>query len=84
MNNLNLSDGKLNALLNMAGKKMGQDPQALKQRIQDGKLDEVISGLEPSAKEKISGLLGDPKKLEALMQDEKVKSLLSGFMGTKK
>jgi len=81
LNNLNLSEAKLNALLSMAGKKLGQDPQTLKQQLQSGKLDDIMNGMDTSAKEKMAGLMNDPKRLEALMQDDKVKKLLSGLMG---
>jgi len=81
LNNLNLSEAKLAALLNMAGKKLGQDPQALKERLQSGDISQVMQGMDPASKEKLGGLIGDPKKLEALMRDEKVKGLLAGLMG---
>lgn len=84
LNNSNLSDTKVNALLQMAGKKLGQDPQALRQQLESGQLDNIMGSLSPQARAQMNGILGDQKKMEELMSNENVKNLLAGLMGGKK
>ena len=84
LSNMNLSEDKLNLLLNMAGKKLGQDPAALKSKLESGNLDGITDKMSPQAKQQISSLLQNPKGLEALLADEKVKSMIAGLMGGKK
>ena len=81
MNNLNISQDKINLLLGMAGKKLGQDPAALKAKLESGDLDSIISKMSPQAKSQMSGLLQDPKGIESLLADEKIKNMLSGLLG---
>lgn len=84
LNGPNLSDAKVNALLQMAGKKLGRDPDALRQQLEAGQLDSVLGKLSPEVRNQANSLLSDPKKLEELMANDNVKNLLSGLMGGKK
>lgn len=84
LNNLNLSNDSLNALLGMAGKKLGQDPAALKQQLESGNLNGLLSSLDPNAQAQINQALQNPKQIEALLGDQKVKNMLSNLMGGKK
>lgn len=81
MNNLNLSDSQLSALLNMAGKKLGQDPAQLKSQLENGKLDNLLGGLDASTAQKVNGVLSNPKAVEALLGNEQVRSLLQSLGG---
>lgn len=80
---MNLSPDKMDTLLNMAGKKLGKDPQNLKRELENGNLKQAISGLDPSTQSKISEIVNNPKALEAVLQSDKFKSMLSGLMGKK-
>jgi hypothetical protein len=84
LNNPNLSDVKKNALLAMAGKKLGQDPEALKQQIEAGQMESILSKMDPKAKAQMMSFLGDQKKMEALLSDDKVKTLLASLSGGQK
>ena len=79
MNNLNLSDDKVNALLNMAGQKLGKNPSDLKDQLQSGNIDSLMSGLDPKAASQIQNLLSNPAALEALMKNEQLRKLLGGL-----
>ena len=83
MNNMNFSPDKMDTLLNIAGKKLGKDPEALKQQLESGDLSHVINGLDKNAQNKIGKLLNNPKELEAVLQSDKVKNMLSGLIGKK-
>lgn len=84
MNNLNLSPDKMDALLKMAGQKLGKNPDDIKNQLENGGLDQVISGLDPSVQKKIGALANDPKAVEALMKNNNIQNLISGLMGGKK
>ena len=77
--NMNFSPDKMNLLLNMAGKKLGKDPQALKQQLESGNLGDAISGLDANTQNKIGAILQDPKALETMLQSDQVKNIISGF-----
>jgi len=79
MNNLNLSDDKVNALLNMASQKLGKSPDDLKSQLQSGNLDSLMGGIDPKAASQIQNLLSNPAALEALMKNEQLRKLLGGL-----
>lgn len=82
MNNLNLSQDKVNALLGMAAKKLGKSPDELKKQLQSGDLNSLAQNMDANASGQINKVLNDPKALEALLQNEKIKALL-GSLGRK-
>lgn len=84
MNKLNIPDDKLQNLLNIAGKKLGQDPAALKSQLESGNLDAIMSKMDPKAKEQMDSMIKDPKQLESLLANDKIKNLVSAFMGGNK
>lgn len=84
MNNLNIPDDKLNTMLQMAGQRLGRDPEELRSELQSGKMDNILGGLDPKAAGQIQGLLQNPKALEAMLQNDKVKNLLNSLMGGQK
>jgi hypothetical protein len=75
---------KKNALLAMAGKKLGQDPASLKQQIEAGQMKGILNKMDPKAKAQMMSFLGDPKKFEAFLSDDKVKTLLASLSGGQK
>ena len=76
---MNISNDKLNSLLNIAGKKLGQDPAALKAQLEAGNLEGLMQKMDPKAKEQINSVMNDPGQLEALMANEKIKNLIEKF-----
>lgn len=76
---MNISDEKLNSLLNMAGKKFGQDPAALRAQLESGNLEGLMQKMDPKTKEQLGAVMSDPKQLEALMANEKIKNLIEKF-----
>ena len=76
MNNINLSDMKKNALLQMAGKKLGTDPETLKKSLETGSVDQLIGSLDPKTAQQVNALISTPGALESLLASEQVKKLL--------
>lgn len=81
MSNFNLSQAKQNALLRMAGKQLGADPNQLKDQLESGNLQDVVQSLNPEAQQKINGLLQNPDALNALLSSDQVQGLLKNLSG---
>jgi len=79
MQNFNLQDAKKNALLQIAGKKLGTDPQALRQKLESGQMEDVVSNLDPDARQKITSLLQDKDAMSKLLGSEQVQNLLKNL-----
>jgi hypothetical protein len=72
----NLSDDQLTQLLGMASKQLGQSPNALQAQLQQGNLEQLLSTLDPQSAQNISGLLRDPKALEAMMNNPQIQAII--------
>jgi len=83
LNNLNVSDEKLNALMQMAANKLGQDPETLKQQLQSGNLDDITKNMDPKAASQLGNIINNPKAIEALLGSDKIRSIL-GRAGSQK
>ena len=81
MNGFNLSEGNMQTLLEIAGKKLGQSPEALRQQLESGNIDGLLKQADPQMRARMNGVLQDPKGLEALLADQGVRTLLKGFLG---
>ena len=80
-NNLNLSQDQMDSLMQMAGKKMGTDPQKLKEQMQSGQMGGILKNLNPNQQAQIQNLMNNPAAIEQLMNSPKVQMLLKGLMG---
>lgn len=81
---MNIPDDKLNSLLQIAGSKLGKDPQQLRADLEAGKLDGVLGSLDAKSAGQVNNLLQNPKALEALLGNDKIKNLLNGLMNGQK
>jgi hypothetical protein len=81
MQNLNLSQQQLDNLLKIAGKKLGQDPEALRAQLESGGLDQLIGGLKPETQSKIAELANNPKALELLLGGGRLGEIIANFTG---
>jgi response regulator of citrate/malate metabolism len=79
MQNLNLSQQQLDNLLKIAGKKLGQDPEDLRARLENGELDQIIGGLKPETQSKIAELANNPKAVEALLGGGRLGEIIANF-----
>lgn len=81
MSQFQLSQSQMDRLLAMAGKKMGADPDKLKQQMQNGQANALLDGLPKDKQAQINALMQDPQAVEQFMQNPKVQQLLRGLMG---
>ncbi len=70
---------QLNALLNIASKKLGVAPETLAASAANGGYDGLLKSLSPEKRRALEGMLGDPAQLQALLQSEQVRRLLAQF-----
>ena len=84
MNNHGLSQQQMDNLLNLAGKKLGKDPEALRGQLERGEFDQMIGGLDPAAQSKIAALANDPKALETMLGGGRLGAILANFANKNK
>lgn len=74
----NIPPAQLDAMLKMAGKKLGRDPQALKGQLESGKLDQL--GINTQQQQQIGQLLKDPQALSQFLEQPQIKQMLNQLM----
>ncbi|MEG1774059.1 MAG: hypothetical protein RR320_04320 [Oscillospiraceae bacterium] len=81
MNNMsNLPPEQLDAMLNIAGQKLGRDPQTLKSQLQSGQIDQVTQGMSPQQRQQIGAILSDRQALGKFLENPQIKQMLSQLM----
>lgn len=80
-NNFNLNPSQVDLLLNLAGQRMGTDPQKLKAQMESGQMDSILKGLSPTQQAQINNLMSSPAAIEQFMTNPKVQQLIKGLMG---
>ncbi len=74
----NLSPSQLDAMLKMAGQKLGRDPQTLKEQLQQGNLDQL--GMNAQQQQQIGQLLKNPQALSQFLEQPQIKQMLNQLM----
>ncbi len=74
---------QMSVLLKIASAKLGKDPIMLRQELESGSYDSILSGM-GADKERLHRLLNDKQGLEALLSSQEVKTILKEIMGGKK
>ncbi|MEM1486303.1 hypothetical protein V6615_15790 [Oscillospiraceae bacterium PP1C4] len=80
-NNYNLSQSQLNALINLAGKKMGTNPDKLREQMQNGEMNDVLNKLSPAQRAQMNNLMNNPQAVEQFLSNPNLQALLKGLMG---
>lgn len=83
-NQVNVPQDKLDALLGIAGKQLGKDPQQLRQELESGNLNNVLNGMNEKTANQVNQVLNNPEALNAMLANDKIKKLIDGLMGGKK
>jgi len=80
-NNFNLTDEQARRLLNLAGEKLGTDPDRLRSRLEQGSLDGVLGRLDEEKKARLNSLLADPEALKQTLASPAVRAMLKNLLG---
>ncbi len=83
MNQNQLSPEQIENLINLASKKLGADPNALKENLSQGNADKIIGNLAPAQQAIIAKLLKDPKAVESFMGTPQAKEFMNRIIGGK-
>ena len=81
MQNFNLDNTKKNMLLQMAGKKLGTDPNTLREKLDSGQMGDVIDGLDENTKQQLTNVLQNQESMSKILGSEQVKNLLKNLGG---
>ena len=81
MQNFSLNEMKKNALLQMAGRKIGADPAVLKQKLDSGNVSDVVEKLDPATKEQLASLLSNKEAMSRILGSDQVQNLLKSLQG---
>lgn len=63
------------ALLQAVSAKLGVPPETLRQELAAGKFDSAFAGLRPQEQAAFRQVLGDPKKLDQIMNSRQARAL---------
>lgn len=74
------NQNELQNLLNTAAKRLGTNPQALKQSAQNGDLSKLLGNLSPNDAKKFQQVLQDPKAAEKLLNTPQAQELMKKFL----
>ena len=83
MNENNLNQAQLYALLQQASKRLRTTPEALAQNYQQGGLDSVLDALPPEARKQAAPFLADRSRAEALLSTPQVQQLFEQLLKKK-
>ncbi len=74
------NNDNLNDLISEAGKKSGVDPKVLKNTIDSGKLDELLSRMSPKDAEKFRQIVSNPQLAQQMLNTPQAKMLIKQFI----
>lgn len=74
------NDNSLNDLIKQAGQKTGIDPKNIKQNIDSGKLDDLLSKLNPADAKKFQEALSNPQLAQQMLNTPQAQMLIKKFM----
>lgn len=77
---MNSNDKNINDLIKQASMKAGVDPNALKQNVDNGKLDALISRMNPQDAQRFKAVLGNPLLAQQMLNTPQAQALIKKFM----
>lgn len=72
---LNMNERSLDALLKIAGKKLGTPPDELRKQIQSGKLDNALGSMSKQDSQKLSQALSNPVLAERILSTPQAQAI---------
>ena len=74
---------QMQEILNSLSKRLGENPEKLKQNMQNGDMSKVLNNMSPKQANKINEILNDKEKTEKLLKTPQAQALLKKLMGDK-
>jgi hypothetical protein len=83
MNREEFEGKRLEALLEVVGKKLGIPPEQLERELKQGKYDRALAGMDAAAAEKFRQAVQNPQLVDKLMSTPQAKALYAKLTGGK-
>ncbi len=81
--NNEVSDDKLNLLINIVSKKMGMSPNTLRSKLEDGSFDNVVKNLSTEDAKKLENVVSNPSMVEKIITSPEVRNNISTIINGK-
>lgn len=75
-----LNENDKNKLIAIAGKKLGMNPDDLKNQLDNGKLEGAMANMSKQDAAKLQMFMKDPKKMEQLMSSKQAQDILGRLL----
>ena len=78
---MNFKDNNnLTNLISQAGSRAGVDPQSLKEKIEGGKLDELVAKMNPNDAQKFKNVMSNPLLAQQMLNTPQAQMMIKKFM----
>lgn len=77
----NSNDKNINDLIRKASQTSGVDANTLKNNVDSGKLDEIVSKLNPQDAKRFQQIMNNPQMAQNLLNTPQAQALIKKFMG---
>ncbi len=77
----NISGEQLELLIQIAARRMGQDPDRLRQMLASGGAQQLLGNLNPQQAQQVGQLLSNPKAMEQFLNSPQARKLMSELLG---
>ena len=81
MDQPNMSNNQLEALLKLTAQRMGTTPEALKQAAQNGDLSRMMGNMDQNQSAAMQKVLNDPEAAKKMLSSPQAQKLLQMFQG---
>lgn len=78
---MNSNDKYMDDIIKQAGMKAGVNPETLKNNIDNGKLDNLVSKMRPQDAAKFKQAMSNPQMAQQLLNTPQAQMLIKRFMG---
>ena len=78
---MNNKEKEIQELLNSLAKKLGKNPETVRQNAQNGNIEKLIDNMDKKQAEKIRNILKDEEKTKQLLNNPQVQALMKKLTG---
>lgn len=76
-----MNNSEINNLLNGLSQRLNTSPDALKENLEKGNINSVLSKMNSSQAKKIQKILDDPKQSEKILNSPQAQAIIKKLMG---
>ena len=72
---------QMNLMIEMLSQRLNSEPEKVREALEKGKLNKVLSNLDSKQSEKISAILSDPEQSKKVLATPQAQALIKKLMG---